>query len=108
MLLTFNATIRRIEVSVDVIDDSVFEGDEDFIGTLTLVSDSQRVAIDHGSAVATIVDDESGLIDCLLELLTVHEVWICIKKTKCLKLQPKSKGTSYISHATRSLLNQKW
>ena len=60
VMLTFNAATRRIEVSVDLIDDNEFEGEEDFSGTLTLVSDSQRVAIDHGSVVATIVDDESG------------------------------------------------
>ena len=60
VLLTFNAATKRIEVSVDLIDDSVYEGEEDFSGILTLVSVSQRVAIVERSALATIVDDESG------------------------------------------------
>ena len=59
VLLTFNAATRSIDVSVNLIDDNVHEGEEDFSGTLTLVTDSQRVAIVQGSAVATIVDDES-------------------------------------------------
>ena len=60
VLLTFNGSTRRIDVPVNLIDDSVYEGVEDFIGNLTLVSDSQRVAIVRGSVVATIVDDEGG------------------------------------------------
>ena len=46
---------------MELIDDNAFEGEEDFSGILTLVTDSQRVAIVQGSAVATIVDDESVL-----------------------------------------------
>ena len=60
VLLTFNAATKRIVVSVDLIDDSVYEGEEDFSGILTPVSVSQSVAIVERSAVATIVDDESG------------------------------------------------
>ena len=54
--LTFNAATRSIDVSVNLIDDRVYEGEEDFVGNL--VTDSQRVAIVQGSAVATIVDNE--------------------------------------------------
>ena len=36
----------------------MYEGEEDFGGTLTLVSDSPRVTIDPDIAVATIEDDE--------------------------------------------------
>ena len=59
MLLTFNANSTRIEVEVDLIDDFVYEGEEDFGGTLTLVSASPRVTISPNNAVATILDDES-------------------------------------------------
>ena len=59
VLLTFNAATRRLNVSVNLIDDSLSEREEAFNGNLTLVSDSQRVAIVQGSAVATIVDDDS-------------------------------------------------
>ena len=59
VLLTFNAATRSIEVSVSLNDDSVYEEKEDFSGTLALFSNSQRVTIVQGSAVATIVDDES-------------------------------------------------
>ena len=58
MLLTFNDATRRISVSVNLTDDSVYEGEEDFAGTLTLFSDSPRVMIDSDNAVATIEDDE--------------------------------------------------
>ena len=58
VLLTFNGTTRSIDVLVDLFDDNLFEGEIDFSGNLTLVADSQRVAIVQGSAVATIVDDE--------------------------------------------------
>ena len=59
VLLTFNAGTRRLNVSVNLIDDNLFEKEEHFNGNLTLVSDSQRVAIVQGSTVATIVDDDS-------------------------------------------------
>ena len=54
VLLTFNAATRSIEVSVNLTDDSVLEGEEDFSGTLTLVSDSPRVTLSPDSALATI------------------------------------------------------
>ena len=60
VLLTFNASATSIDVLVDLVDDNLFEGEKDFSGNLTLVADSQRVAIVQGSAVATIVDDEGG------------------------------------------------
>ena len=56
--LIFNASTRSIEVQVDLIDDSVHETAEDFNGTLTLVSDSERVTISPDNALATIEDDE--------------------------------------------------
>ena len=45
-------------MSVDLINDRVYEGDEDFSGTLALVSDSPRVTIDPNNTEATILDDE--------------------------------------------------
>ena len=62
MLLTFNATTRSAELEVDLIDDSVYETVEDFNGTLTLVSNSERVTFNPENAVATIEDDE-GMCD---------------------------------------------
>ena len=58
VLLTFNADTTSIVVPVNITDDSVYEGEEDFSGTLTLVSDSPRVTIDPSNAVATILDNE--------------------------------------------------
>ena len=58
MLLTFNVATRSIAVPVNLTDDSVYEEEEDFSGTLTLVSNSPRVTIAPVNAVATIVDDE--------------------------------------------------
>ena len=58
VLLTFNADTKRIEVPVNLTDDNVYEGEEDFSGTLTLVSDSLRVTISPDNAVGTIVDNE--------------------------------------------------
>ena len=58
MLLTFNAATRSREVSVILRDDSVYEGEEDFRGILTLVSESPRVTISPDNAVATIEDNE--------------------------------------------------
>ena len=59
VLLTFNAATKNIEVPVSLSDDIMYEEEEDFSATLALFSDSQRVTIVQGSAVATIVDDES-------------------------------------------------
>ena len=60
VLLTFNAATRSIQVDVDLINDRVFEMDEDFNGILTLVSDSPSVTIAPGNALATIIDDEGA------------------------------------------------
>ena len=58
VLLTFNAATRSIEIEVDLIDDLVFEGEEDFSGILNLVSDSPSVTIDPDNALASIGDNE--------------------------------------------------
>ena len=58
VLLTFNADTTSIVVPVNLTDDSVYEGEEDFSGTLNLVSDSPRVTVAPRNAVATILDDE--------------------------------------------------
>ena len=58
MLLTFNGNTTRIVVPVNLTDDSVYEGEEDLSGTLTLVSDSPRVIVDPSNAVATILEDK--------------------------------------------------
>ena len=58
VLLTFNAATRSIAVPVNLTDDSVYEGEEDFGGTLSLVSDPPRVTINPDNAVAAIEDNE--------------------------------------------------
>ena len=58
VLLTFNASSRSREVPVNLTDDSVYEGDEDFSGTLTLESTSPRVTIDPEKVLATIEDNK--------------------------------------------------
>ena len=57
MLLTFNTTTRSFNVSVDLIDDNMYESEEDFNGTLT--SSLPRLTISPENALATIEDDES-------------------------------------------------
>ena len=57
VLLTFNAATRKLNVSVDLITDNIYEREEDFNGVLT--TSSPRVTISPGNALATIVDDES-------------------------------------------------
>ena len=76
VLLTFNATATRIEVSVNLVGNNMFEGEEDFIGTLSLVSDSPRVTIDPDSALATIVDDQS--IQILLQVYQCTQTMPCL------------------------------
>ena len=58
VLLTFNTATRSREVPVNLTDDSVYEGEEDFCGNFTLVSDSLRVTIDPDNTVATIENNE--------------------------------------------------
>ena len=58
LLLTFNADTTSIVVPVNITDDSLYEGEEDFSGTLNLVSDSPRATIGLSNATATILDDE--------------------------------------------------
>ena len=57
VLLTFNAITRTNEVLVDLLNDSEFEGDEDFNGILTLTS-GERVVVDPENAPVTIVDND--------------------------------------------------
>ena len=59
VLLKFNAASKRIEIPVNLINDMVFEREEDFNGILTLVSDSPDVTIGPDNALATIENDES-------------------------------------------------
>ena len=56
VLLTFNAATRSREVPVVLLDDSVFEGEEDFIGIIA--SDSSGVNILFEEVLAIIDDDE--------------------------------------------------
>ena len=56
VLLTFNAATRRLNVSVDLRDDNIYENEEDFNGVLT--TSSPRVTISPDNALATIEDDE--------------------------------------------------
>ena len=60
VLLTFNADTTSIEVPVNITDDSVYEGDEDFSGILTLFSTSPRVSIGPATALATIVENDDS------------------------------------------------
>ena len=56
VLLTFNAATSRLNVSVNLRDDSIYEGDKNFNGTL--VTDLERVTVRPDNAMATIEDDE--------------------------------------------------
>ena len=57
VLLIFNAATRRLNVSVDLIDDNKYEREEDFNGILN--SDSPRVTVSPDRALAIIEDDDS-------------------------------------------------
>ena len=65
VLLTFNASTTRLNVSVELIDDNAYEREENINGILNLVSTSPRVSIGPDNALATIEDDE-GMLNCLL------------------------------------------
>ena len=49
--------MQTIQIAVDLINDSIFENDEMFQGTLTIIS-GERVSLSPGTADATIIEDE--------------------------------------------------
>ena len=65
-VLTFDGTSRMQTVNVELEDDSIFELDEIFLGNLTLVGDPERVTVDPDTAEATILDDESKVINDII------------------------------------------
>ena len=58
MLLTFTSTISSIQVQIPIIDDSVGESPEDFVGNLTLITADVDVDINPSQAIIVIQDDD--------------------------------------------------
>ncbi len=48
--------MQTIQITVDLISDSIFENNEMFQGTLTIIS-GERVSLSPGTADATIIED---------------------------------------------------
>ncbi len=56
--VVFAPTMTQQTVVVAVRDDQLLEGNEDFVGTLSLPAGSSGVTLGISSAVATIIDDD--------------------------------------------------
>ena len=56
VLLIFNAATSKLDVSVNLRDNSLYEGERSFNGTL--VTDSERVTVRPDNALAIIEDDD--------------------------------------------------
>ncbi len=57
MPIILSAGIQTINIPVELINDPIFENNEMFQGTLTIVS-GERVSLSPGTANATIIEDE--------------------------------------------------
>ncbi len=57
MPIILSAGMQTIEISVELINDTIFENNEMFQGTLTIIS-GERVSLSPGTANATIIEDE--------------------------------------------------
>ena len=57
--------MQTIEISVELRDDLIFENNEMFQGTLTIIS-GERVSLSPGTANATIIEDEGMYISCIV------------------------------------------
>ena len=63
MVVTFEPSETQREVQVAVVDDSIEESDEDFMGVLSLIDGSRGVALGSvATATATILNDD-GMIN---------------------------------------------
>ncbi len=61
MPIILSAGMQTIQIAVDLINDSIFENNEMFQGTLTIIS-GERVSLSPGTADATIIEDEGMYI----------------------------------------------
>jgi hypothetical protein len=64
--LTFTSTIDSISVNVSILNDSLTEGNEDFLGRLTILSTGKAVEFfpeNDDNAIATILDVNSKLTE---------------------------------------------
>ena len=52
-----SASMQSIDISVELINDTIFENNEMFQGILTIIS-GERVSLSPGTADATIIEDE--------------------------------------------------
>ncbi len=61
MPIILSAGMQTIQIVVDLNNDPIFENNELFQGTLTIIS-GERVSLSPGTANATIIEDESMYI----------------------------------------------
>ena len=57
MPIILSAGMQTIQIAVELINDTIFENNEMFQGTLTIIS-GERVSLSPGTANATIIEDE--------------------------------------------------
>ena len=70
--------MQTIQIVVDLINDPIFENNELFQGTLTIIS-RERVSLGPGTANATIIEDESMYmytLCCIIYLLEVYMLYV--------------------------------
>ena len=66
--------MQTIQIAVDLINDPIFENNEMFQGTLTIIS-GERVSLSPGTADATIIEDEGMYmytLRCIFSYSTVE------------------------------------
>ena len=69
-MLTFNSTVRRIEVNLDIVDDDLMEGDENIV--LSLSSTDMAVQLNPKYAAITITDRKQYISLVCIKLTHTH------------------------------------
>ena len=58
-ILTFNSANTREMINIILLEDSLVEGDEDFLAQLDVLSTEENVALTRDTANVTIIDEDS-------------------------------------------------
>ena len=90
MPIILSVGMQTIQIAVELINDPIFENNEMFQGTLTIIS-GERVSLSPGTANATIIEDEgmymyytlccifssSMTVDLYLRGCACAQTWVC-------------------------------
>ena len=70
--LTFNSSVQCMVVMVPILQDALFEGNEQFHGSLSLVqSNGINVAVSPNQTIVNIIDDDEGIDCCAYVHITI-------------------------------------